>query len=828
MYLSEDDIRTKVVYEWLKDCGFSSEDILVEYSLELHFGKTTKTFHPRTDVLIKSSISGKNLIIVEVKSEDHKLDNVDILQAISYACSLKDGIAPFTILTNGKESRLFDSVTRKEINNSSIPKNHEYVLNGFFPTSEGIEAKREAAEYLISLSYENLKTFCISQIEDRISILKNNNIFSGKKYIPSLYVEREQPQIELRKKLFEKSEKLLLVLGNPQQGKTCFICSTVEKLIKENHLCLFYPAISLRQGLLLAIKDDFSWCFGDDLSISQLIKKIERLCKKNDKKLFIFIDGWDEMVKPALELNDECKRLSLEYISIIISLTIPSLNRLLIDEADNLTFIGNESGLDKKGILSLGKKLIKDTEGKKIVQIGSFSEEETQLAKDLYKKSFGIKFMPDDKIFSDPFYLRITCELYSNGKIPKNLIRTEIIHHYLLNKVKRKGIGEIEMTNVLSKLGELYYDFGRPIDINHIIKIFGTDKEILPWKESGVLVYNENKSNIKIDFYNSNILYYTISVYSKKWNSLLEYEKINLKEELSRIFDKSIRKESLLWFLSCPENSSFIEKIFETIDLNTSDDLSLKNLLAESIIRQITLNDNSNFDWLENHLPELYEFDGKSINIIPSLVYAILKSIDVESYYSDYEYWIKTLLKYDTSDEDLGFQESYVAMYFGEIQSLDGYEDSSELDTDLFLKLISDEDDKVSKKAALYYAYCCFMSYLEKYDSIKRNLILEGKNPNDILEAANNVLDHNLGDMYYGYYMCKGWLAHAEKCDEGVKEEFYKMNRYLPNIIKMYPGTKLADSLKGILEDLKDIGCVNDEDIDIDYENPDQLKLDLE
>lgn len=331
MYLSEDDIRTKVVYEWLKNCGLSLDDILIEYSLKLHFGKTTKTFHPRTDVLVKSSISGQNLIIVEVKSEDHKLDDVDILQAISYACALKDGIAPFTILTNGIESRLFDSVTRKEINNSSIPINHEYILNGFLPTSEGIEAKREAAEYLISLSFENLKTFCVSQIEDKISVLKGNDIFSGKKYIPSLYIERKKPQADLRKKLFEKNERLLLVLGNPQQGKTCFVCSTVEKLIEENHLCLFYPAINLRQGLLSAIKDDFSWCFRDDLSISQLIRRIERLCNKYDKKFYIFIDGWDEMVKPALELNEECKRLSLENISIIISLTIPSLDRLLID-----------------------------------------------------------------------------------------------------------------------------------------------------------------------------------------------------------------------------------------------------------------------------------------------------------------------------------------------------------------------------------------------------------------------------------------------------------------------------------------------------------------
>lgn len=101
LLLSEDDIRTKVVYQWLKDCGFSTADIWIEYSINIRIGKGIKTINSRADVLVKST-NGLNLLIVEVKRPDHPLDEQDKKQALSYARSLAEGgIAPFTILTNG-------------------------------------------------------------------------------------------------------------------------------------------------------------------------------------------------------------------------------------------------------------------------------------------------------------------------------------------------------------------------------------------------------------------------------------------------------------------------------------------------------------------------------------------------------------------------------------------------------------------------------------------------------------------------------------------------------------------------------------------------------
>ncbi len=74
--LSEDDIRTKIVYQWLKGCGLNDTDIFIEYSINIRLGKGIKTIHSRTDMLVKNS-QGMNLLIVEVKRPTTKIDYKD-------------------------------------------------------------------------------------------------------------------------------------------------------------------------------------------------------------------------------------------------------------------------------------------------------------------------------------------------------------------------------------------------------------------------------------------------------------------------------------------------------------------------------------------------------------------------------------------------------------------------------------------------------------------------------------------------------------------------------------------------------------------------------
>lgn len=815
-FLSEEDIRTKVVYEWLKDCGFSSDNILLEYNFKVKFGKQTKNFRPRTDVLIKS-VEGLNLLVVEVKAPNHKLNNDDIDQAVSYARLLKDGIAPFTILTNGKDSKIFDSVTKEEINGTSISSTHLYVRNGFKPTTDGLDTKLEAAEYLITISNENLISFCQIQVQDRISILKGDDINSGKKYIPSLYVERKESQKKLRTKLFENKDQLLLVIGNPQQGKTCFMCHNVEQFLSNGCLSLFYPAINLNKGLLLAIKEDFEWCFGNEISISQLLRKVNSICLKQNRQLFIFIDGWDEMAKGAIEINEECKRLNLSNISIVLSLTIPSLDRLLIDSVDNLTYVGEEVGLNQSEINSLSKKLLKNTNNKQIIQIENFNNEEGLLAKELYKKKFKIVSMPDDQILYDPFYLRITCETYTGKYIPTNLNRTDLIKFYLNKKAARRNIGDLKLLSVLSQLAEVFYQYGRPVSLLNCIHIFEEDLSIAPWKESGILIQTRSQEKSLVDFYNTNILNYSIAHCYKKWGIIfIDGEKEEILNILKEACTEGLIRNALLWFLGCPENCHLIQKIFGFIDLKNSQQMPILKLLVDAIMIQNSLNDVIDFAWIENHLKVLnndnviYENEE-----LPALIYTILKSINVKNNHSEYKYWVRLLLKTEYSYEEFDIEESFLTKYY-----------DYDLDTKLFYDLIFDQDIEIASRAAMYFSNNDMYSYLEKFDLLKKNLKNKGRNFKKVLESASGRLDYKLRDSYYGYF-CKGWLLQSEFGEPGVREEFYKMNAILPSIISTHSNTIFSNSLKSMLEDLKRIGEVNDEDIEIKYNNPNQLNLDL-
>ncbi|NJO49316.1 MAG: type I restriction enzyme HsdR N-terminal domain-containing protein [Leptolyngbyaceae cyanobacterium RM2_2_4] len=119
--LSEEDIRTRVVATWLADHGFTAENISVEYSFEIRLGRGifrvsseksvhSSVFRPRADVLVRSCVDARNLLIVEVKAPDEPLDENAKEQGISYARLLRDGgIAPFVVLTNGSETNIYDS-----------------------------------------------------------------------------------------------------------------------------------------------------------------------------------------------------------------------------------------------------------------------------------------------------------------------------------------------------------------------------------------------------------------------------------------------------------------------------------------------------------------------------------------------------------------------------------------------------------------------------------------------------------------------------------------------------------------------------------------------
>ena len=104
MFNNEEDIRVKLLMPFLSDLGFDESEISLEDRFVIRLGRTTQTIQGKSDLLCRRQ--GRNLFIIELKRDSHKIKQQDVEQGISYARALVDNIAPFTIITNGKDTRI--------------------------------------------------------------------------------------------------------------------------------------------------------------------------------------------------------------------------------------------------------------------------------------------------------------------------------------------------------------------------------------------------------------------------------------------------------------------------------------------------------------------------------------------------------------------------------------------------------------------------------------------------------------------------------------------------------------------------------------------------
>lgn len=840
LLLSEDDIRTKVVYQWLKDCGFSTADIWIEYSINIRIGKGIKTINSRADVLVKST-NGLNLLIVEVKRPDHPLDEQDKKQALSYARSLAEGgIAPFTILTNGNNVIIYDSVTGYEISGETVPVNHPYVKNGFCVSGDSLSAKAEALEYLISISPENLLTFCKAQVEYRMALLKGDDVFRGKKYIPKLHVKRLNARKELDKKLLgddeNKPNQFVLVVGSPQHGKTCFMCNTIESYIKKEIPALFYPAISLKKGLLNEIQEDFEWFFGNQISPFQIISKLRRITQQTGKEIIIFIDGWNEMLEHALVINDECQRLKYDNIKLVLSTTSPSVSRLLQDEAANITFVAEELKLNSAAIQKLTSLPLENTKDLSIVQIGEFNNDELRKGKKLHERAYNTKFTADSNVFNNPFYLRLAAEVYANKLVPSFATRTLLLKMGLIRKAAMKGIKEIDLFTTLNEIANITIEKGTPFCCMELPSRLQSEKEFSRWIESGLFIYVDKKEIPGIDFYYSYEKNYSIAIINRKLHEELVNKSENLiLNELQYIIKTEDGQDALHWFFSCPEYSLILKKTFKLLVPEITDNKVIIKIFADAILTQVNLNEDYSYDWLEEYIIKLISINfnqDESFNLLSILIYALLRSIDEEREKEKYKLWMRLLVKYDNRGEELGIEESLVCQYYG-VDNFKGYcsdERITTLDIEYFDKLILDEDFDVASNAASYLTYAYSMFMLERLPFYNQYYEQNNFSCFDIiLEDSCCAILAELSEMYYGG-MCPGALDEAEKGDHWVFEEYYRQkNLWRPTLKILHNHPELYTRILYLLNDLSEYLTEDDQYLPKPPENdPNQLKLDFE
>lgn len=189
--MNEEDIKNKIVIPYLADLGLDIENLVFEKTFTIRLFRSKiemkNTIKGRLDILVKRN--NENIFLVETKAPDHILTDDDRDQAISYA-RLLDNIAPFSIVTNGHETRIYDTITKKELNKKTISES-EYVKAGYHISFDP-DLIYEAQTRLIELDPDNLLNFCKYQICERISPLRSNDVTKPGIYVPPVFIERWQ------------------------------------------------------------------------------------------------------------------------------------------------------------------------------------------------------------------------------------------------------------------------------------------------------------------------------------------------------------------------------------------------------------------------------------------------------------------------------------------------------------------------------------------------------------------------------------------------------------------------------------------------------------
>lgn len=843
---SEEDIRTKVVTAWLMNHGFGSSDISVEYSFEIRLGRkilsidsekpknsSSQIFRPRADILVRGH-DGKNLLIVEVKAPNEPIDDNVKEQGICYARLLrKGGIAPFVVLTNGYETKIYDSITEELINGTTISPQHPHVKAGFRVSVDDIAIRAEAIETFISLSPDNLIEFCRRQATYRMRFLKDEDPYSGKKYIPSLYIEREGAKEDLIKLLDEEKRRVVVVVGPPQVGKTNFICHTVEERLEQGQPCLFFPAIGMGRGLLEAICEDFEWILGDSSSAYHVIHhKLQRILNCTHQRLNIFIDGWNEAdLALARAIDRESERLSGYNIACVISMTDVAASRLLKDEVGNPSHVADAVGIDISELPRIGKKpkeLVSQAKAfEKVstqwsrVLIGRYSHMEMQEAYHKYTEIFnvhviGLESKEDiytrqkpvsHKFIEDPFLLRIAMELFHGQVLPQVLEEPDLLE----KSIELKSFRAIDLRNkcvpeILSPLANEIFLKGGPVRQSVAMRCWGlpvADEPPTGLFEAALLAKVYDDRNLPaVDFYYGRERDFIVACWARDWTSKFKNTHESITSELALSGKTSIGLEALRWFLRQPAYKEQLQLVASFFSLY--DNLLIKETILSSIREFVGTNDND-LNWIQSII-------NKGVNDLDLHVRAetveIIQVLSDKNGYEDVigydKEFISKLLEIEEADL-IGSSLQEVFHYF-HLETV-GTDDEGSRISGILEDLLDHTSHFVRLAAAKILGGIAPDIFLNRLG--QKIIFSNGDIPQSRIEEYASGVEsavNQYGEKYYGF-MCPGYLESLKENaeflgSEVLCEEYSRMYKLCSPIIAFYPTKAFSRRLLELLFEL--------------------------
>lgn len=853
--LLEEEIRAKVVYTWLVDHGFDLADIKPELTFQIRLGRNVFRVESRqevlpsrsvaiahADVLVRRISDGKNLLIVEVKAPGESLDENAKEQGISYARLLKEGgIAPFVILTNGFETKIYDSISEEQIEGTSIPLDHPHIKSGFQVSTDDITLRAEALEKFISLSPENFIKFCRLQTKHHMQLLRSNDPFSGKKYIPQLYIERQKPKEELQRLIDQMERKVVVLIGRPQVGKTNFVCHTVEEWLNQQMPCLFYPAIGMGKSLLNAICEDFEWIIGDASSPYNIVhNKLSHVLRRAGTKLAIFIDGWNEAdLDLARAIDREGARLSDYDITIVISMTNLAARRLLLDNVGNPSYVAEAAGINSSAVPLLEINPEQNINGWSKIYIDKFSLEERQRAYIEYAKVFNVNVPYEEHQFvDDPFLLRIGMEAFQGQKFPQVLDEPGLLRQSIEKKAMRAiDLRDKNIPLLLRQLAVQMLKLGAPLSQSVVMCAWGLPSVQEPPRglfEAALLVKGCDQQGLPtLDFYSSREKDFSVAYWALNWPSelkdlseaLLTEVSFDSEMELTKAFLTEVSRASktevglsaLEWFMKQPAHEAYLKICIDNIHLFEKSQVKIILLSAlfsaccrkheaDGSFRDIE-------DWVElaidkgtsdedmlvrveaaKLMPFLMEGPEEIVSVIEEDSHGNLRDIIIKLLNIDEEYPLK--------------MDSVGRVILGVFEllhmNLGGQDDWDGPVAETLIQLTKHEKLAIRKSASKVLGFIdpdMFLRWMRQFILSHQERISAAK-LKEFCEAIE-LVEQVLEETYNGSPMQRGYLARLYEVPEQLCEEYATMYSLCAPIIATYSSMQCGKGLLKLLEDLQ-------------------------
>lgn len=319
---TEEDVRTKFVYDWLRKNGIQPSDIDLEHRVVFQIGHgqfESENKEGRFDLLVKSS-SGKNLILFEVKAPNIEINEAAIDQAVSYARVLKGNMAPIVVVTNSKVFDIYCSLTKNKINNINIEQTN---FGDFYCSGSDMNIARAEALSILSQDDYFIRCLCKHLSDTELSRL-SGDITDFKKYCSDLYIPlEEKPESDL---------DMVLVKGPPQSGKTNYICNAFYEFSEAGRKSLFFRAKSIKKGIISYLKEHVTGYLDAAANTSE--KVTNNIISRGD--VTIFIDGLNEVSRNERDdIICDIERIAALNVSFVISCTDSFVHTIKVDSYNN-------------------------------------------------------------------------------------------------------------------------------------------------------------------------------------------------------------------------------------------------------------------------------------------------------------------------------------------------------------------------------------------------------------------------------------------------------------------------------------------------------------